>query len=500
MFSEMTAAKPSWRAYLLALGSSLLTTLAAYPLRHMFDLANMVMLFLLTVFLVTLKLGRGPGVLSAFVSVVLFDYVFVPPHLELIPSDAQHLVTLAVMLAVALMTAQLTAGLQKQTRIAASRELQTRRLYQLARDLAGAASRWNVQTALEGYLGESGYRAIMRLVDEEVTVQAAGRDAALEEYVQEAILQNRTLECPRCDNALFVPLLAPSRAYGVMVITRTDDRIRSPREEQELFETVASLIAIAIERLHYVEVAEQTHLQASAERLRASILSALSHDMRTPLTALVAMADSLTLNSKPIDAAISETASAIRNQALAMDQMLGNLLEMARLQSGKAVLRKEWQLFDDVIASSLRQLKNARGTHPVRVHLAADMPLVKFDAVLMERVVVNLLENAFKYTPPDAHIDISASINGEWAELEICDRGPGFPPGPTEGLFELFVRGTPESSKTGMGLGLAICRTIVEAHGGTIHAHNRSGGGACVQIRLPVGTPPALVHEDEQIK
>jgi len=496
MFPEITAAKISWRAYLLALGGCLLTTLAALPLRHLLDLANMVMLFLLTVFLVTLKLGRGPGVLSAVVSVVLFDYVFVPPHLELIPSDAQYLVTLAVMLAVALMTAQLTAGLQTQTRIASSREQQTRRLYQLARDLAGAASRWEVQTALDGYLGDSGYRAVLHLLDEGVAPQHSTADAELGDFVQDVIRRAKTLECPKCNHALFVPLLAPSRVNGVMVVTRSDDKARTPHEEQELFETVASLIAIAIERLHYVEVAEETHLQASAERLRASILSALSHDMRTPLTALVAMADSLTLTGRVAVASTTETATAIRNQALAMDQMLGNLLEMARLQSGKAVLRKEWQLFDDLIASSLRQLKNTRGSHPVRVHLAPDMPLVKFDAVLMERVVVNLLENAFKYTLPDTPIDISAAMEGEWALLTVCDRGPGFPSGRTEDLFELFVRGTPESSKTGMGLGLAICRTIVEAHGGTIQAHNRPEGGACVQIRLPLGIPPALDHEE----
>lgn len=482
-------------SYLLALGACLLTMGVALPLRHWLDLANIVMLFLFCVFLVAARLGRGPAAMAAVVSVFLFDYVFVPPHLELIPADGQHLLTLMVMLVVALVTAQLTTGLRHQAALAQSRELGARRLYQLARDLAGVVSRWGVQEALDAFLAETGHRAVLYLVDEEGELPASGSEA-LDDFIHEAVSRDEPVEGEPFGPALFLPLKAATRTSGVMVVTATGENT-DPRPERDLFMTVASLTAIAVERLHYGEMVQKSQVQVESEKLRSSLLSALSHDLRTPLTALVGLADSLALADEPTGEATHEAALAIRNQARAMNNQLSNLLDMARLQSGKVALHKEWQLFDDVISSSLRLLKLSQSTHPVRVRLDAELPLVEFDAVLMERVVWNLLENAAKYSPENTPIEVSAYVDGDGACLLVCDRGPGFPPGKSDEVFGLFVRGSAESAKPGVGLGLSICRTIVEAHGGTIRAENRPEGGACVMVRLPLGSPPMIEEEED---
>lgn len=466
--------------YLIAIASIALTTFLAMPLRHVLDLANIVMLFLLVTFLIALRLGRGPAVVAAVLGVGLFDYIFVPPHLDFIPTDAQYVVMLTVMLAVALLTGQLTAGAQEQAYLACRREEQTRRLYQLARDLAGALSPWDVQRALDSYLERSGYRAVVYFASPE-----AGDDP------------------PRGDglaagHALVLPLRIASPRSAAMVVTGQGESVPPPARERESFEVVASLLTIAVERLHTAEELQTSREDAAAERLRASILSALSHDLRTPLTALVGMADTLTTlsDSNPLPAV--EKLAGIREQARSLGQMVNNLLDMARLQAGKAKPRKEWQLLDDLIGVGLRHLRACHPGVTVRVRLAPDLPLVAYDAVWMERVLGNLLENAVKFAPPGSPIEVEAWLDDKLACLAVSDHGPGFPRRDSERLFGVFERGQQESAKPGVGLGLAICRAIVEAHGGDIRAEHPVTGGARVIVRLPLGTPPDFEEEEAE--
>ena len=267
-------------------------------------------------------------------------------------------------------------------------------------------------------------------------------------------------------------------------------------EHRELLETVASLVAIAIERLHYVEVANSAQLQMVSERLRSSILSAVSHDLRTPLTALVGLADSLSIAKPPLPDQHGGTAEAIRDQALRLSGLVGNLLDMARLTAGEVKLRKEWQPLEEVIGSSLKLLEKNLADHPVAVRLPAELPLLEYDAVLIERVLCNLLENAAKYSPPGSPIEISARRLDTAVEVAVCDHGPGIPAGQSPDIFGMFVRGARESAKPGVGLGLAICRAIIEGHGGSISAGNRAEGGARFVFTLPAGNPPTV--EDEE--
>jgi two-component system sensor histidine kinase KdpD len=267
-----------------------------------------------------------------------------------------------------------------------------------------------------------------------------------------------------------------------------------PEQRQQL-ETFAALTAMALERVHYVDVAQHATVQMETERLRNSLLSALSHDLRTPLAALVGLAESLALNGPPLAGAQHEAALAIADEARRMSALVNNLLQMARIQSGEVQLRLQWQPLEEVVGSALKSAHAALAQHPIQVALPPDLPLVEFDATLIERVLANLLENAGKYTPAGTVVRISARIAGDMLEVTVADRGPGLPPGQEEAIFEKFTRGARESATPGVGLGLAISRAIVAAHKGHIWAESDPTGGARFSFTLPARTPPAVPDE-----
>ena len=497
------AVAASFRNYSLAFVACAVTTAVAAPLSEYFDLANIVMLFLLTVLLVAVRLGRGPAVVAAFLSVALFDFFFVPPQLSFAVNDVQYLLTFAVMLAVALITGQLTAGLRQQAELASIKEQRTRALYEMARELAGALTTGQVAEISRRFLHDVVHaQAALLLPDKNGQLRAAEDDNdARSRWIEPrmALIAFENTACTDLDAPRpvgYFPLKAPTRVRGVLAVASPGEDTALLHEHRELLETVASLIAIAVERLHYVEVANSAQVQMVSERLRSSILSALSHDLRTPLTALVGLADSLTVAKPPLPDQPRETAEAIRDQAIRLSGMVGNLLDMARLNAGDVKLRKEWQLLEEVIGSSIKLLERSLVDHPVSVHLPPELPLLEFDAVLIERVFCNLLENAAKYSPAGSPIGISARRLDAAVEVAVCDQGPGISAGQGPDIFEMFVRGARESAKPGVGLGLAICRAIIEAHGGSISAGNQAGSGACFVFTLPTGSPPVIETEE----
>jgi len=241
-------------------------------------------------------------------------------------------------------------------------------------------------------------------------------------------------------------------------------------------------------------VAQSSTVQMESERLRNSLLSAISHDLRTPLAALVGLADTLGMTPPPLAAPQAEVAASIRASALRMNALVSNLLDMARLESGTVQLRLEWLPLEEVLGSALTACAPVLQSRPVEVQLAQDVPLLHLDAALIERVLVNLLENAAKYTPPATPVRIGAETRGDEVLVTVDDDGPGLPPKREDAVFEKFERGSKEAATPGIGLGLAICRAIVEAHGGRIHGENRMEdgrvAGARFVITLPRGTPP----------
>jgi two-component system sensor histidine kinase KdpD len=258
-----------------------------------------------------------------------------------------------------------------------------------------------------------------------------------------------------------------------------------------LLDTCASLMAISIERIHYIDVAQKTTVQMESERLRNSLLSAISHDLRTPLASLIGIADSVQLTQPPPTGQQQELILSMRNSAMRMNALVANLLDMARLESGTVQLNRQWQPLEEVVGSAIGSCASVLEGRQLKVNLAPNLPLLHLDAVLIERVLVNLLENASKYTPALSPIEIDAKAENDSVVICFSDHGPGLPHGREEAIFEKFERGRKEGATPGVGLGLAICRAIMQAHGGTIHGETRDSGGARFVLTLPRGEPPS---------
>jgi two-component system sensor histidine kinase KdpD len=482
-------------------------TLLSIPLAEHFDRSNIVAIFILTVVLVAVRFGRGAAALAAVLSVCSFDFFFVPPRFSFAVSDVQYILTFVIMLAVGLITGQLTAGLRFQARVAGHREERAGSLYEIARDLSGAVQIDQVVRISDASI-ERTFRASAALLLPNTAGQLAETssrtDTALNVEIgiaqwafdkgQPAGFGTDTLPG---SEVLYIPLRAPTQARGVLAVKARNRRLLRIPEQRQLLDTFAALIAIALERVHYVKLAQDAVVRMESERLRNSLLAALSHDLRTPLTVLVGLAESLALTKPPLSPAQLESAEAIQDEARRMSTLVSNLLDMARIESGEVKLNLQWQPLEEVVGSALNAAHGMLNSHVVEVHLPRDLPLVRIDELLIERVLVNLLENASKYTPPGSTITLAAEVVADQLSVSVSDNGPGLPTGREEAVFQKFTRGERESATPGVGLGLAICRAIVESHQGKIVATHRPGGGARFTFTLPLGHPPAAAQEAE---
>jgi two-component system sensor histidine kinase KdpD len=296
----------------------------------------------------------------------------------------------------------------------------------------------------------------------------------------------------------YVSLKAPMRIRGVLALKPAQARWLLIPEQMQQLDTLARQIAIALERVHYVDIAQQALVEMESERLRNALLGAISHDVRTPLTALIGLAQSLQQSQPPLQPAQADAARALVEQARELNALVNNLLEMARLQSGEVNLRMEWQSVEEAVGAAIRASQPVLAGKPVRTDLPRDLPLVEFDAALIGRVLANLLENAAKYGHPP--IEVSARATDDALEIKVRDHGSGLPAssrGHEDDLFNKFTRGQTESATPGVGLGLAICKAVVDAHRGRISAANAPDGGAEFAVRLPRKPPPATTLTNE---
>lgn len=489
------------RRYVWAALVTMAITALAWPLAGLLAPVNLAMIYLAGIVLVSWRLGSGPSMLSAFLSVALFDFFYVQPRLTFAVADTEYLITFAVMLGTGLLLSRLTAQLRAQARIALQREKRAQALYALGRELAiGLEVNYIAEVAVRHLATLFDAQVVLLLPDSEERIRwpaATALPASLRradhgvaqwvyDHEQAAGLGTQTL--PGSD-AHYLPLKASLRTRGVLALRPHDARRLFAPEQQRLLQTFATQIAIALERVHFADVAQGTELRMREESLRNSLLAAISHDVRTPLAGIVGAASSL-LTQQHAPEKARELLAGIHDEAMAMSVLAANLLDMARLQSGPVQLRREWQPVEEIIGSALHALQKTLQDHPLTLNVAPGLPLVEIDSVLMERVLVNLLENAVKYTPPGTALQLRATRQAENLLLEVEDAGPGLP-ADGEKLFAKFVRGEKESATTGVGLGLALCRAIVEAHGGQISAGSAAQGGACFRILLPLGQPPA---------
>ncbi|OZI37980.1 two-component sensor histidine kinase [Bordetella genomosp. 10] len=479
-----------------------LVSLAVFPALHQ---TNIVMFYLLAVMAVALRHGRGPAALASVISVLAFDFFFVQPVASFAVSDVQYLLTFLVLLAAGLLVGQLTAGLRLQARLSARRESVAHGLYEFARELSSALLPEQIVASAVSFIDAAfGTPCALLVLDEHDRLRLANTDTPLTlepalgqwvfDHAQPAGAGTATLSA---SPLFYLPLKAPMRTRGVLAIQPPGGAAFAATEARRQLETYATVIAIAIERLHYVEVAQKALVDMTSEQLRNSLLAAVSHDLRTPLTSLVGMSDNLLAATPPLPPAQRDIAAAMRQQACRMHALVVNLLDMARLQNREVALRKEWQSVEELVGAALAATREPLRAHRVSVAPLSNLPLVECDGVLIQRVLCNLLENAAKYTPPGSHVRIEAEADGQEMRIAVADDGPGVAPGSEEAIFRKFVRGERESATPGVGLGLAVCQAIMNAHDGRIHVERGVPplAGARFILTLPLRPAPGLAPE-----
>jgi two-component system, OmpR family, sensor histidine kinase KdpD len=496
----------AWRRYGWAVGVTAVCTLVASLIYPHFELSNLVMIYLLGVTVAGLRLGRGPSALTAVLNVSAFDFFFVPPRYSFAVSDAQYLVTFGAMVTIALVIATLTASVRQQTRVAGARERRTALLYAMSRELAATRGIADLARVAVRHVAEVfECRAVVLLptaggklrypADAPLESSFRHADLAVAQWVADhgrrAGLGSDTLPAAP---GLYVPLGRERSTVGVLAVLASNVRRVLLPEQSHLLETFAGQIALALERAHLTEVAEQSSLAAERETLRNTLLASISHDLRTPLAVMAGAGGTLAQHGAALDEATRvELARSIESRAREMSELVSNVLDLVRFESGQVLLRRDWQTLDDLVGSALSRDADKLAAYPVEVRLPADLPPVYVDATLIVQVFANLFDNIAKYTPAGTHVTVSAIADGdrEFVRVWVDDDGPGLPPGDPARLFDKFQRGSGEGAAVGVGLGLAICQAIVRAHGGLIEAQRRETGGARFAFTLPAVEPAA---------
>lgn len=497
--------------YAVAAAGVLLATAAAWLMFPYFAAANLIMMYLIAVIVIAARLGRGPSVLASVLSVASFDFFFVPPYYSFAVSDLEYLLTFGVMLIVALVISSFAVRLGQQAELARYRERRTGVLYTMSRDLATHRG--------TGVLSQLAVKHLREVFDAQVAIFLADADRRVQlqrgeglhfefdpkesgvaqwvfDHSERAGLGTDTLPGA---SALYLPLAGSAGAIGVVAVRPTDASRLADPDQLHLLESLVNQVALAIERTRLSEEAQKAHVLAETERMRNAILSSVSHDLRTPLATITGAASSLAEEQHALDpAARRELSRSIYREADRLDRLLRNLLDMMRIEAGAVQLKKDWHPLDEVVGAALARLEGRLREHAINTACPPDLPLVLVDGVLLEQVVINLVENAVKYAPRGSGIDLSASASDREVIVEVGDRGPGLPPGEEQRIFDKFYRAK-SAREGGVGLGLTICRGIVEAHGGRIWAENRSGGGALFRftIPLPDRRPPMNLEQGE---
>jgi two-component system sensor histidine kinase KdpD len=459
-------------------------------------LTDAVMVFLLGVFLVSMRFGYGPSLVATSLSVLAFEFFFIPPHFSFAVTDMRHFVTFGVMLFVAVVTAHLTRQVREQARAARAREQNVASLYAASRDIGLALSRESLLASAAKHAAKifGGRTAVLlpgpggRL--EIAASHGAATMSSAELYAAERVFRNEPApagEHParKAAQTVFARIEGSKGAVGVLAIVPGGSAAVPDAERGVVLATCASLIGSALERTALAEEALRATLRIETEQMRNALLSSVSHDLRTPI-GVVTGAMSALLECGPSDERRRRELMAIAHrEALHLSRLVGNLVDMTRLEAGSLLVRKELQSLEEVVGSALSRLEESLRDREVDTRFPMDLPLVPFDPILIEQVLLNLLENATKHTPPGGAVEVSAAVRNGEMQVEVSDRGPGVPLQDVDRVFEKFYRSR-EREGGGMGLGLTICRGIVRAHGGRIWVEDRPGGGASFRFTLPL--------------
>lgn len=474
--------------------------------------ANLAMMFLLGVVISAAWFGRWPGIYAAVIGVLVFDFGFVPPRWTFQVSDAQYVITFAVMLGVSLAISAFTAQIRGQVVAARRQHRRAETLYRLSKQLAAVSGSDFLANLAAGQIAElfPGEVLIYLRGDEgQLQLRVGGKSAFGEQPnslgVAQWVLTNEQTAGLGTDTlpqagGVFVPLLGTQATQGVLAIRPEErDLFRSP-EQRQLLEACAGQLALALERDQLALEASQVLLAAETERLRSSLLSSVSHDLRTPLASIAGASSTLLVSKSDregMEREKRELLQLIYDESHRLSRLVDNLLEMTKIEADGLQVHKQWEVVEEIIGAALQRLDTALAGRTVTTELPPGLPMVEMDGLLIEQVLVNLLDNAIKYSPAETPIEIHAQHDGRRLMLVVCDRGMGISAGDERRIFEKFYRGASHTThaQRGSGLGLAICKAIVETHGGEIHVTNRQGGGACFTLTLPAASPPPLPGE-----
>ena len=507
---KLSSRKKDALGYVWALVVTVASTGLAYLMFGRFELANLIMVFLLGVVFIATRFGRGPSIFASFLGVALFDFFFVAPYFSFSVSDSQYLVTFMAMLTVGILISNLMANVRSQARVASHRERRATVLYAMSRDMtAGQSEDEIVRSAIHHLYTEFGSRNVILFPDASghimyptghaLSESLHAADLSVAQWVMDhnEIAGQGTHTLPGAE-AIYFPLSNKETTLGVLVLLPVNLRRVFLPEQQKLLETFLGQIAQAIIRVRLTEQARKAQVEMEAERLRNSLLSSISHDLRTPLATIVGSASALVEEDnalKPEDKL--ELSRAIYDEGLRMSSLVNNILDMARLDAGAVELNRQWYPLEEIIGTVLTRLQKRLAGRRVSVKLPPGIPMIYADAMMIEQVLINLLENVLRYTPEHSPVEIMAEVSASAVEISVADQGPGIPEGSENKLFEKFYRVRNEAAQSGVGLGLSICRAIIAAHGGSIQAHNRPTGGAVFSFLIPQEqTPPVLGQEE----
>jgi two-component system sensor histidine kinase KdpD len=489
-----------WQRYLYGLGLIAIATLVSEVISRSISPTNLVMIYLLSVVIAAIYLGRGPAVLVSILGVLAFDFFIVPPHFTFAVSDTEYLLTFLGLLVVGMVISQLAAQFREQVDAARRREAAMGVLYSLSRDLAVASGLDGIMNAIVSNVSQVFGRQVVVLLprtegNRVLTAMVQSPDFQLDENeyavavwaFQHGQAAGRGTDTLPAAKIRYLPLKTAHGVLGVMGIAPSDPQNVLTPEQRRLLESFASLAAVAIERAELAEAARDAQLHDATEKLQTALLNSISHDLRTPLVSITGVLSSLQDDGTRLDTKTRQMLiDNAREEADHLNRLVGNLLDMTRLEAGAMKVAKEPSDVQDLVGTALEQVNGRLRDRPVTVDVPEDLPLVPMDFGLMVQVLVNLIDNALKYSAPDSPIDIQARLSESQIAIEVADRGIGIPSEDLNRVFDKFYRVQHPDSVSGTGMGLSICKGIVEAHGGQIEAMNRNGGGTIIRIRLPL--------------
>ncbi len=486
-----------WGHLGLALFTVLLATGIGFVVFHFLGLADVIMLYMLCITVAATQFGRWTTVIASVAAIMTLDFCFIEPRYTFVVTDLQHIGTFGMMFGVGWVILGLAERIRSQTRLAQERERHSRALYRLGQVLAEGGSPETIQRRVEEYLQRELEvpLAILLCNPKEELAERTGPDLRLppadldlaRQALDLGVAVGQGTETSPHARWFMLPLSGLERTVGVLAVQPRPEAVSLPPDRMSLLVPLASQVSLALERASIAEERTQARIRAEHEQLRATLLSSLSHDLRTPLGSITGATTTL-LDPGPAAAPEDQKVllNTIHHESRRLLRMVNNLLDITKLESGQVQVRKDWVAVEEIVEAAISHMEEQLGTRALQVELPEQW--VHVDPVLMDQALVNLLDNAIKFSPPGSPIGIHGRVDGGMFRLSVEDEGPGIPPGEEELIFEKLYRGSGGAVAPGAGLGLAICRAIAQAHGGTVTAGNRPGGGAQVTLVLPLET------------